>query len=73
MITPCHINLGARVILACRNEQRGTAARDDIVEDTDNQNVFLKQLDLSSLQSVRDFAADINSSKGSNYVLQNSS
>ena len=66
-------NTGARVILACRNEQRGTAARDDIVEDTDNQNVFLKQLDLASLQSVRDFAADINSSKGRIYVLPNSS
>lgn len=50
---------GARVLLACRNEGRGTAARDKIIETTGNQNVHYRHLDLTSLQSVRNFADDI--------------
>ena len=36
---------------------------DDIIYETGNENVILKQLDTSSLESVRKFAADINATE----------
>ncbi|KOB70762.1 Short-chain dehydrogenase [Operophtera brumata] len=50
---------GARVILACRDHGRGTAARASIVAETGNNNVVYQHLDLSSLKSVRQFATNI--------------
>ncbi|XP_063893228.1 retinol dehydrogenase 14-like [Helicoverpa armigera] len=50
---------GAKVILACRSERLGTAARDAIISETGNSNIHFKKLDLSSLASVRAFAEDI--------------
>ncbi|XP_046962610.1 retinol dehydrogenase 12-like [Vanessa cardui] len=50
---------GGRVILACRNEAKGLAARDRIISTTGNSNVVYKHLDLSSLDSVRRFANDV--------------
>ncbi|XP_035459107.2 retinol dehydrogenase 13-like [Spodoptera frugiperda] len=50
---------GARVIVACPFEDEGTNARKQIVKETGNENVVYKYLDLGSLQSVRQFAADI--------------
>jgi retinol dehydrogenase-12 len=48
--------VGATVILACRNTERGEAALWDIVKESDSQNVSLALLDLASLGSVRSFA-----------------
>ncbi|CAH0699659.1 unnamed protein product [Spodoptera exigua] len=50
---------GARVIVACPFKDEGTNARKQIVKETGNENVVYKHLDLGSLQSVRQFAADI--------------
>lgn len=50
--------LGAGVVLACRNAERGEAARREIIEQSNNQNVTLALLDLASLDSVRTFAND---------------
>ncbi|XP_076012291.1 retinol dehydrogenase 13 [Genypterus blacodes] len=50
---------GARVILACRDMTRARIAADDIRQQTGNGNVVVKNLDLASLQSVRDLAKDI--------------
>lgn len=50
---------GARVIMACRTMETANQARDEIVKETNNQNVVVQKLDLGSLQSVRDFAAEI--------------
>lgn len=50
---------GARVILACRDMTRACMAADDIRQKSGNGNVVVKKLDLSSLQSVRDLAKDI--------------
>ncbi|XP_007244826.2 dehydrogenase/reductase SDR family member 13 [Astyanax mexicanus] len=47
---------GARVILACRNQQKAEAAISDIEKMTGSTNVAYMQLDLSSLKSVRSFA-----------------
>ncbi|KAK7882706.1 hypothetical protein WMY93_028880 [Mugilogobius chulae] len=47
---------GARVILACRSKERAEAAVYDIRRESGNNQVLFMPLDLSSLQSVRDFA-----------------
>jgi len=62
---------GARVILACRSLQRAEDARKEIVDDTKNENVVVKVLDLGSLQSVRDFAVDINANEARLDMLVN--
>jgi len=48
----------ARVIIACRSKERAEAAVKDIINITNNQDVEYMQLDLSSLQSVRQFVQD---------------
>lgn len=50
---------GARVILGCRSEARGTAARDKIASLTGNTDVHFRQVDMASLKSVRNFAENI--------------
>ncbi|CAG9795085.1 unnamed protein product [Diatraea saccharalis] len=50
---------GARVILACRSVAKATAAVEKIVKDTGNTDVHFRQLDLTSLRSVREFCANI--------------
>lgn len=47
---------GGRVILACRNDERGTTARDKIIAETGNREVIYMHLNLSSLTTVRQFA-----------------
>jgi len=50
---------GARVILGCRNKQRGEAAVSSIISSTGNKMVVCIQLDLLDLKSVRKFADDV--------------
>jgi len=50
-------DLGAEVVLICRNEERGVAARDAIRERTGNRRVSLEVLDVSSLAAVREVGA----------------
>lgn len=50
---------GARVIMACRNQETGSQAKDEIINESGNTNVKLMALDLSSLNSVRKFAAQV--------------
>ena len=54
---------GARVIMACRNQEKADEARREIVEDTKNVDVLVKILDLASLKSVKKFADDFNQSE----------
>lgn len=51
---------GAKVILACRRERQANEARDRIIQATGNVNVHVKLVDLSSLDSVRTFAHNVN-------------
>jgi hypothetical protein len=51
--------------LACRNQQRADTARAEIVNETGNENVVVKLVDLASLESIKRFADDINQSKAS--------
>jgi len=53
-------NRGARVILACRNKDKGTKAVQQIIAETENKEVELIMLDLASFQSVKDFVKEAN-------------
>ncbi|XP_041836235.1 retinol dehydrogenase 11 [Melanotaenia boesemani] len=62
---------GARVILACRSESRGTAAVNEIRQITGNTDVHLRLVDLSSMKSVRDFAKRILEEETALHILVN--
>jgi len=49
---------GATVVMVCRDETRGRAARTRVVSESGNQSVDLMLSDLSSLASVRGLAAE---------------
>ena len=49
----------ARIILACRNTETATAAAAQIRMQTGNENVVVRELNLSQLKSVRKFASVI--------------
>jgi NAD(P)-dependent dehydrogenase (short-subunit alcohol dehydrogenase family) len=49
--------MGAEVVLGCRSTERGEAAREDIIDSTGATAVTVMQVDVSSLASVRAFAA----------------
>jgi len=51
--------LGATVVITSRDEERGRAARQEIVERSGNSNVEVMPLDLASFHSIRFFAADV--------------
>lgn len=54
---------GARVLCACRDEDKGKAAVADIKETTGSKTVFFRKLDLASFTSIREFAEKIKNSK----------
>jgi len=53
-------SLGARIIMACRDLERAEEARTEILEDTGNENVVIRKLDLSDTKSIKAFAEVIN-------------
>ena len=61
----------ARVILACRRMDSGEEARERIQQETGNQSVLLKHLDLSSFTSVRKFAQDVIQTEKDLHILVN--
>ncbi|XP_054752915.1 retinol dehydrogenase 12-like [Lytechinus pictus] len=50
---------GARVILGCRNPTKAEAAVAEVRRRSNNQNVIFKLVDVSDLESVRNFAEEI--------------
>jgi len=50
--------LGAKVILACRSEERGAKALKEIKDTTGNQNVEMMLVDMSRMNSIRAFARE---------------
>jgi len=48
--------LGAKVYMACRSLDSANQAREEIVNETKNQNVFVRHLDLTSVYSIINFA-----------------
>jgi NAD(P)-dependent dehydrogenase (short-subunit alcohol dehydrogenase family) len=51
--------LRARVVLACRNPEKGAAVRDAIAAETGNPDLELLQVDLASQASIRSFAREL--------------
>lgn len=49
----------AKIIMGCRNIETGKTAQEEIRSQSGNENVVLKNLDLSSLESVRKFAEEV--------------
>ena len=62
---------GARVILACRNFVKATAAKKEIIEATGSNNVICMELDTSSLASVREFAEKVKNDEPKIHILVN--
>ncbi|EFA10520.1 dehydrogenase/reductase SDR family member 13 [Tribolium castaneum] len=50
---------GARVILACRDQQKADAAKTRIVQETGNGDIVVKIVDFASFDSVRAFAQNV--------------
>jgi NAD(P)-dependent dehydrogenase (short-subunit alcohol dehydrogenase family) len=49
---------GARVVMACRNQEKGARALDEVLAKAQGSSASLASLDLASLDSVRLFAGD---------------
>lgn len=45
--------------MACRNQEKATTAKENIIKATGNTNIIIKSLNLELLASVKDFAQDI--------------
>jgi NAD(P)-dependent dehydrogenase (short-subunit alcohol dehydrogenase family) len=50
---------GARVVMGCRDEMRGAAARKQVLAEAPGSDVDVRPLDLASLASIRDFASAV--------------
>ncbi|MHA1193268.1 MAG: SDR family oxidoreductase [Promethearchaeota archaeon] len=64
-------NMSAIVVMVCRNKERGEPAQKEIIEKTGNKNVDLLLCDLSSLDSIRNFAAEFKTKFQNLHVLIN--
>jgi NAD(P)-dependent dehydrogenase (short-subunit alcohol dehydrogenase family) len=63
--------MGATVILVCRNKTKGEAARQEISKKSGNKSVDLLLCDFSSLADVRGLAAEVRNRYGKLHVLVN--
>ena len=61
----------ARVILACRSEDKGKKAEVDVRRESGNSNVHFRKLDLASFDSVRRFAKEVLSEESRLDILIN--
>lgn len=62
---------GAKVYLACRDLTKAEATKVDIVQQAGNENVFVMKLDLTSLESVRQFVTDFKKCETRLHILIN--
>ncbi|XP_015429635.1 PREDICTED: retinol dehydrogenase 14 isoform X1 [Dufourea novaeangliae] len=51
---------GARLIMACRNTDAANKLKEELIKESNNNNIIVRKLDLSLLSSVREFAEQIN-------------
>lgn len=63
--------LGAKVYMACRSLDSANEAREEIVNETKNQNVFVRHLDLASIDSIIKFAEQFKEEESKLDVLMN--
>ncbi|XP_030623304.1 retinol dehydrogenase 12, like [Chanos chanos] len=62
---------GARIIMACRDMEKASAALKEVIELSGNQNVVTRKLDLSDSKSIREFAEAINKEEEQVNILIN--
>ncbi|XP_040023654.2 retinol dehydrogenase 12, like [Gasterosteus aculeatus] len=62
---------GAKVIMACRDMERGQAAAKEVIEISGSQNVVCMKLDLADSKSIREFAEAINQGEPKLNILIN--
>ena len=63
--------LGAKVYMACRSIDSANEAREEIVIESGNQNVFVRHLDLASVDSIINFAEQFKKEESKLDVLIN--
>jgi NAD(P)-dependent dehydrogenase (short-subunit alcohol dehydrogenase family) len=63
--------LGAKVYMACRSLDSANQVRDEIINETGNQNVFVRHLDLASVDSIISFAEQFKKKESKLDVLIN--
>jgi retinol dehydrogenase-13 len=63
--------LGAKVYMACRSLDSANQAKDEIIKETGNPNVFVKHLDLASIDSIQKFAESFKQDENKLDVLIN--
>lgn len=63
--------LGAKVYMACRSLDSANQVRNEIVTETGNPNVFVKHLDLASVDSIQKFAESFKQNESKLDVLIN--
>ena len=51
--------LGAKIIMACRNQEKAEAAREELLKDYPDSSIYFMQLDLSDFSSIDAFAKNI--------------
>lgn len=69
--TKAFASKGAHVVMACRSEERGNRAREDILADQPDASLSVGHLDLADLESVASFAATVTDEHDSIHVLCN--
>lgn len=62
---------GMTVVMACRNPEKGQAARDRILAGMPNAKLQLRKLDMSDLDSIRDFGCEFSKDLGQLDLLIN--
>ncbi len=62
---------GARIYMACRDLKSANDTRVEIVRETGNENLFVRELDLSSPQSIKKFIDSFNKGENKLDVLIN--
>jgi NAD(P)-dependent dehydrogenase (short-subunit alcohol dehydrogenase family) len=63
--------LGAKVYMACRSLDSAEQAREEIIKETGNQNILVKYLDLSDVNSIYNFAESFKQDENKLDVLIN--
>ena len=63
--------LGAKVYMACRSLDSANQVRNEIIKETGNPNVFVKHLDLASVDSIQKFAKSFKQKESKLDVLIN--
>jgi len=62
---------GYKIIMACRNIEKANMIRDEIREVSQNKNVEVMKVDLSSLKSIRNFSEELHEKYDNLHVLIN--